>query len=142
LVRTAQATNANEFAVTRVLNVDQAFDPIATVAIAAPTAGFVIVSGTVGIAIEGTGTVGLVRLRDTAASASPTVHAATNRGPSALGAQATTLSPMYVFPGDRRASDRSFWKRSGRVRALFSSPMAPSPPSSSPSAPAGLRGRG
>ncbi len=115
LVRTARSNpgpytrDTNEFTITKVLNIDTTFDPIVTVSITAPTAGFVIISSTVGVSIEGTGTVSLVRLRDAASPtgpASPTLTAATNSGPAATTAVATTLSPTYVFPV--AAAQRSF----------------------------------
>ncbi len=119
LIRTAQAksrytrdenptTLETELVVGRGRN-DPVFDQIVSVALTAPTAGFVIVSSTVGISIEGAGTVGFVRLRDTTASNglfSPTLSAATNSGPAPTTAVATTLSPTYVFPVN--AGPRSF----------------------------------
>ena len=74
-----------------------AFGAIETLSITAPTSGFVIITATVGISIEGTGTVGLVRVRD-GVTTSPTLTAATNSGPNPTTAVATTLSPTYVFP--------------------------------------------
>lgn len=77
-----------------------AFDLVDTIAITAPTSGFVIVTAAVGMSIEGTGTAGFIRIRDnvTVANFSPTLSASTNSGPAATTAVATTLSPAYVFP--------------------------------------------
>ncbi|HEY8601683.1 MAG TPA: hypothetical protein VIL85_24870 [Thermomicrobiales bacterium] len=119
LVRTAQAKSTftrdedpsppeTELIVTKGRN-DTTLDEIVRVTLTAPTAGFVIVSSTVGISIEGAGTVGFVRLRDTTASnglVSPTLSAATNSGTVPTTAVATTLSPTYLFPVN--AGPRSF----------------------------------
>lgn len=73
------------------------FGAIETLSLTAPTSGFVIITATVGMSIEGTGTVGLVRVSD-GVTTSPTLTAATNSGPNPTTAVATTLSPTYVFP--------------------------------------------
>jgi hypothetical protein len=108
LVRVARAVGVNkrddnELTVTKIAP-DTAYDPIVTVTITAPGAGFVIVTGTVGIGIEGANTVAFARLRDTVNNPTPPppVLYTASDSPS----QATTLSPVYVFPV--AASVRSF----------------------------------
>ena len=113
LLRTAQAistftrdtdptTPETELVVTKVYNTDTAYDLVTTVSITAPGPGFVLINGTVGVSIEGSGTTGFVRLRDstqTTGGSSPLVSTATNTGGTApTAAVATTLSPTYVFP--------------------------------------------
>jgi hypothetical protein len=100
IVRTARAESqykrdVNEFTVTKVANVDTTFDPIATLTLTASTGGFVIVTSTVGIGIEGASTAGFARLRDntTPTNISPTLYTGTSST-----AQSLTLSPVYVFP--------------------------------------------
>ena len=110
LIRAAQATSTytrdtNEFTVVSVFNNSSApLDPIASVGITAPGAGFVVVNATLGVSIEpsstggtSSNTVGYARLRDTSAVstglASPLLSTATGNG-----SQATTLGPTYVFP--------------------------------------------
>ncbi len=110
LIRAAQATSTytrdtNEFTVVSVFNNSSApLDPIASVGITAPGAGFVVVNATLGLSIEpsstggtSSNTVGFARLRDTSAVstglASPLLSTATGNG-----SQATTLGPTYVFP--------------------------------------------
>ena len=113
LLRTAQAkstytrdtdptTPETELVVSKVLNVNPDYDLATTVSITAPGPGFVIINGTVGVSLEGTGTAGFVRLRDSTqanGASSPAVSTATNTGGSApTTASANTLSPTYVFP--------------------------------------------
>ncbi len=113
LLRTAQTTSTftrdpdpappeTELVVTKIYNTDTTYDLIATVSITAPGPGFVLINGTVGVSLEGTGTAGFVRLRDstqTTGGSSPLVSTATNTGGTApTTAVATTLSPTYVFP--------------------------------------------
>ncbi len=113
LLRTAQATSTftrdpdpappeTELVVTKIYNTNTTYDLIATVSITAPGPGFVLINGTVGVSLEGTGTAGFVRLRDstqTTGGSSPLVSTATNTGGTApTTAVATTLSPTYVFP--------------------------------------------
>jgi hypothetical protein len=116
LLRTAQAKSTytrdeeptdnreTELVVTRVYNPDPAssYDQIVTITITVPGPGFVLINGTVGVSLEGTGTTGFVRLRDstqTTGGSSPLSSTATNTGGTApTTAVATTLSPTYVFP--------------------------------------------
>ncbi len=109
LIRAAQATSTytrdtNEFAVISVFNTGAPLNPIASVVITAPGAGFVVVNATLGVSIEpsstggtSSNTVGYARLRDTSAVstglASPLLSTATGNG-----SQATTLGPTYIFP--------------------------------------------
>lgn len=122
LLRTAQATSTytrdtdpttpeTELVVTKKYNVDSTYDLVATISITAPGPGFVLINGTVGVSLEGTGTTGFVRLRDgstpTTGTASPIVSTATNSGGLApTAAVASTLSPTYVFPVN--AGQRTF----------------------------------
>jgi hypothetical protein len=112
LVRTAHAVSTytrdqepttpdTELVVSKIYNADTTYDLLATVTITAPTNGFIIVTGTAGLSIEGTGTVGFIRVRDTVATTnnlSPVLTASTNGGPNPTTAVATTLSPTYIFP--------------------------------------------
>jgi len=109
LIRAAQATSTytrdtNEFPVTSVFNTSTALNPVASVVITAPGAGFVVVNATLGVSIEpsatggtSSNTVGYARLRDTSAAStgtlSPLLSTATGNG-----SQATTLGPTYIFP--------------------------------------------
>ena len=109
LIRAAQATSTytrdtNEFPVTSVFNTSTVLNPIASVVITAPGAGFVVVNATLGVSIEpsdtggtSSNTVGYARLRDSSAvstgTASPLLSTATGNG-----SQATTLGPTYIFP--------------------------------------------
>ncbi len=112
IARTAQALGTNRrepdtrLTVTKRANVDATYDPIATVAITAPSAGFIIVNGTVGLGIEGTGTAGFARLRDTAPGVAPALAPSPTLYTGGGSSLATTLSPSYVFPV--AAGQRSF----------------------------------
>lgn len=109
LIRAAQATSTytrdtSEYVVTKVYNQDTIADTIVSVAITAPSGGFVVVNATVGVSIApsstdgpATGTVCFARLRDASTAVggttSPLLSTATGSG-----SQATTLSPAYIFP--------------------------------------------
>jgi len=109
LIRAAQAISTytrdtNEFTVTSVFNNGAGLNPVASVAITAPGAGFVVVNATLGVSVApsdtggtSSNTVGFARLRDTSAVstgfASPLLSTATGTG-----SQATTLGPTYIFP--------------------------------------------
>ncbi len=110
LIRAAQATSTytrdtNEFTVLSVFNSATPLNPVASVSIAAPGAGFVVVNATLGVSIApsdtggtSSNTVGFARLRDTSPGgtglvASPLLSTATGTG-----SQATTLGPTYIFP--------------------------------------------
>jgi hypothetical protein len=111
LIRAAQSPpspytrDTDEFTVISIFNNSSVpLDPIASVAITAPGAGFVVVNATVGVSIEpsstggtSSNTVGFARLRDTSVvstgAASPLLSTATGNG-----SQATTLGPTYIFP--------------------------------------------